>query len=271
MKKIYLSAPQWQDSGLSSELYDGAINLRNYCISKFGISTENIDINTSKKPELENNILGYQLLKSKLADIQKTLNKNQPNKVITLGGGCGIELPIVSYLSKKYPELFLYWFDAHGDLNSPETSVSKHFHGMPLRFITEKQDNDIFESFCQVPFHRISLIGARELDKPEADYIQAKEIRTIGINQKYQSELNDCIQPGKYAYIHIDLDVLDPAEYKNVKCPVKNGLSIEVLEESAKLMIEKMNVVGISILENTETKESEIDKLHRILEQIILL
>jgi arginase len=271
MKKIYLSAPQWQDSGLSKELFEGAIALRNYFKARFNIETINIDIDTSKKPELENNILGFRLLKKQLSNTYETLNTNNPDKIITLGGGCGIELPIVSFLSRKYPDLHLFWFDAHGDLNSPESSGSKHFHGMPLRFITENQNNDMFKDMRLIPPHNVYLIGTRDLDNPEVDYIRKKNIRSIEISQEYSSQVNECIQPNKNAYIHIDLDVLNPTEYRNVKCPVKNGLGIKELGKSLKLFMEKMNVVGISMLENTETKESEIEKLNVIIKQMVYL
>ena len=77
--------------------------------------------------------------------------KKKPDKILTVGGGCGIEIPIVSYFSEKYKNLDVLWFDAHGDLNTPESSPSKYFHGMPLRFLLEEiRNNDISSKFNKI-------------------------------------------------------------------------------------------------------------------------
>ena len=51
-----------------------------------------------------------------------------------IGGTCGAEIAPVAYLNNHYEsDLAILWFDAHGDLNTPKTSLSGHFHGMVLR------------------------------------------------------------------------------------------------------------------------------------------
>jgi arginase len=50
--------------------------------------------------------------------------------VVTVGGTCGVEAAPVAYLNERYAgDLAIVWFDAHGDLNAPDTSPSGHFHG----------------------------------------------------------------------------------------------------------------------------------------------
>jgi arginase len=269
VKTLFLSAPQWQDSGLSAELYAGAIALRNYCTDKFKIQAMDIEIDKTSKPEVENDILGYRLLKNQLAQIHQALSENSFDRVITIGGGCGIEAPIIAFLLQKHPDLHLFWLDAHGDLNSPESSVSKHFHGMSLRFLTERQTNDIFRTSKHVACRNVTLVGVRDLDEPEADYMKENKITLIETKDGCLDGMNERIHRGKDAYIHIDLDVIDPREYNNVKCPAQNGLKIKELEETIRVLMREMNVVGISVLENTEVDESELNRLHNVLELLI--
>ena len=66
------------------------------------------------------------------------LRASAPDIVVTVGGTCGVEAAPVAYLNERYDgNLAVVWFDGHGDLNSPATSPSGHFHGMVLRTLLE--------------------------------------------------------------------------------------------------------------------------------------
>jgi arginase family enzyme len=62
----------------------------------------------------------------------------------------------------------------------------------------------------------------------------------------------------KPVYIHFDLDVLDPSCYRNVKCPVRNGLEIKDITRLLKKIALKQNIAGMSILENLELDQKRI-------------
>ncbi len=268
MKKQYFFIPQWQDSGITNELFNGAWALYDYFRNNYTDQVCEIDINASDKPILENNILGYSILVDQLTRIKNKLEEEQPQKVITIGGGCGIEVPIISYLSSKNSNMKLFWFDAHGDLNSPESSSSKHFHGMPLRFLTEKQNNEIDKIVDLVKIENIKLIGTRDLEPPEIDYIKNSKIESVLCDANYLAKIEENIQPDKPAYIHIDLDVIDPKYYGNVKCPIRKGFSISKLVSALSLITSKMNIVGMSILENTEIDKEKIELLSEVFDII---
>ena len=258
MKKIYLFVPQWQDSGLTKELYDGAWALNRYFKNKSTERLLEISVSDEEIPALENNIFGYKILLQQLSKIEDKLYSHSPEKIVTIGGGCGVEIPIVSYLSGKHADLTVLWFDAHGDLNTPETSPSKHFHGMPLRFLAEKQPGEIGSRYDTVPCENIILIGARDLDPPEKEFIDKNSIKVI--SHDIDSAIHDLGNGlnGKPVYIHFDLDVLDPSCYRNVKCPVNNGLEIKDITRLLKKIALKQNIVGMSILENLELDQKKI-------------
>lgn len=272
MNNLILFAPQWQDSGKSNELYYGALALKEYFEFNYKIDFKNIIIEQNQKDDsIENNILSFHIIKEQLAAISEKCYKNNPERIITIGGGCGIELPIVSYLSSKYTQLNLFWFDAHGDLNSPESSPSKYFHGMPLRFITEKQSNEIGEKYSIVSPKQVCLVGTRDLDPPEVEYIHLNNISVIKPSNNILKEINENIKDKKNSFIHIDLDVLDPAEYKNVKCPVNKGLKISELVSIMRIINDKTNIVGISLVENTEKDLHQINKLKDVIKIMVKL
>ena len=260
-KKLNLFVPQWQDSGASKELYDGACALKKY-IENSNVSFEKIEISKNSELINEKNILGFKIIKTQLNNISQLLYEEKPDKILTVGGGCGIEIPIVSYFSEKYKNLDVLWFDAHGDLNTPESSPSKYFHGMPLRFLLEEiRNNDISSKFNKINPQDVVLIGVRDLDKPEEDFIFKENIKIK--NDLNISELLN--KQDEYVYIHIDLDVLDPAIYRNVKCPSKNGLKVEEVVKIIKDVNNEKKVIGISLLENTETNIKKIEIIDEII------
>ena len=111
-------ATQWQGSGFTDELYRGANALGKY-LSKYGIEFDTVEIAADKDLLIENDIIGYTAIETQLEKIDRLLQLRRPRRILTVGGGCGIEIPIVSYLAGRERGLKLLWFDAHGDLNSP--------------------------------------------------------------------------------------------------------------------------------------------------------
>lgn len=204
-------------------------------------------------------------------ELEKLLNQKKPKKIFTIGGGCDIEIPIVSYLNHNYENLKIFWFDAHGDLNSPQSSYSKLFHGMPLRFLTDPRINLSDIEIHKIAVQNINLLGTRDLDPAEKQYIKENRIKTISIEEmRNLDQFKTVIKMKKEnVYIHIDLDVLDPQYYKNVKCPTDSGLSMDELLEAIKAIKaikENSAMVGFSIVENTETDPENIRKLNDLIE-----
>ncbi len=165
----------------------------------------------------------------------------------------------------------LFWLDAHGDLNTPESSPGKYFHGMPLRFLLEKIPHNVISTiFNKISKQDITLIGTRDLDVEEVDFIKKENLKLLKIESSFNLlEKNISVYLENtlksHAYLHIDLDVLDPKYYRNVKCPTKNGLSIEELLRVIEIIRSKREIIGLSILENTELDYSKITKLERLI------
>ena len=149
-----------------------------------------------------------------------------PDRPLVLGGCCCTHVGAVEGLAGRHDRLALIWFDAHGDLNTPASSPTGNAWGMPLRTIL---DGGAVEP------ERTALIGARNLDPPEEEYLAATPVRRSAAEALADV---DC------AYIAFDLDVLDPAE-ANPFMPEPDGLSLDEAEAQLRRIADSARVVGV--------------------------
>lgn len=156
---------------------------------------------------------------------------------LVVGGDCGVG-----------DRLAVVWFDAHGDLNSPASSPSGAFAGMALRAVID--DLPLPSGGPIVPAERVILAGARELDDAEETAAMDAGVLRLSVEDLDGPErLADAVAAtGATAlYIHVDLDVLDPAVISGVGLPVPFGLSLDALLRSIAAARARVPLVGASI------------------------
>ena len=170
---------------------------------------------------------------------------------MTVGGDCGVELAPVSHAHSVHPDdLAVVWFDAHPDVNTPESSPSGAFHGMVLRSIVGEGSASLALQ-NPVPASKIILAGTRSLDDPEAQWIADQGIRLLPPSELNAESLVAAIQDtgATSVYLHIDLDVLDPAEFASLDFPEPFGVNLTVLLESIKAVVTQFTLAGAGICE----------------------
>ena len=167
-----------------------------------------------------------------------------PVRPLILGGCCCSHIGAVEGLAARHERLGVIWFDAHGDLNTPESSPSGNEWGMPLRMIIDGGAVDPQD---------VALVGARNLDPPEVDFIAA-----AGIHDDVQAVLDrvDCV------YVAIDVDVFDPSELA-VFMPEPGGPSVAEVERQLGGIREGATVVGAG-LTGLAPDRGSISKLERL-------
>jgi len=258
--------PQWQGSGFTDELKFGAETL----ISFFKDFDTMIIPLSSKELTTINNIKCFEPILEQTQSFKDIIYKNKPGKISTIGGDCGIEIIPISYLNKMYQEdICIIYIDAHADLNTPESSPSKAFHGMPLRtLLGEGNEEFISLLFSQLKPEQICYVGLRDLDEPESKYIVQHNMTTI---KDCQFEyVQNKIKNFKNVYIHLDLDVLDKSEYEFSMFPTNNGSSVSDVAELIRKIKTNHNVVGFCITESIATTLEQLDAIKPILDQIEL-
>jgi arginase len=155
-----------------------------------------------------------------LTEQNLALAASLPERPLVLGGCCCAHVGAVEGLATRYERLAVAWFDAHGDLNTPESSPSGNKWGMPLRML--------LDSGTVLPEDTV-LVGARNLDRPEKEFIAATGLRL--------DEVAPALEGVDAVYVAFDCDVLDPEEEIAAYMPEPGGLSIaasaEILAEIA--------------------------------------
>ena len=155
---------------------------------------------------------------------------------LVLGGDHSIAIGTLAGLGKHYENLGVIWFDAHGDLNTEDTSPSGNIHGMPLAAslgFGHPALTMLGGYSPKVKPEHVVIIGARDLDEGERTLINGQgikvytmhEIDRLGMTKvmeetiAYLKERTDCV------HLSLDLDGLDPHDAPGVGTPVAGGIS----------------------------------------------
>jgi len=149
-----------------------------------------------------------------------------PERPLVVGGCCCAHVGAVEGLSVRHERLALVWLDAHGDLNTPETSPSGNQWGMPLRMLVDSG---------AVAASDVALVGARKLDPPEEEFIA-----TSGI---HRDDVDATLMDVACVYVAFDLDVLRPSEVEPFM-PEDGGLTLAGAEAILRRVAARGTVVG---------------------------
>jgi arginase len=163
-----------------------------------------------------------------LGEQNLVLAHDLPARPLVLGGDCCSHIGAVEGLSAGLDRLGLVWLDAHGDLNTPETSPSGNLWGMPFRMILDGGG---------VALEDAALVGSRNLDPPELEFV-----RSAGIDDSLDRALADV----SAAYVALDLDVLDPSEV-DVLIPEPDGPSSAEIEALLGDLATRTPIAGMGV------------------------
>jgi arginase len=139
---------------------------------------------------------------------------------MVVSGDCLTALGTVAGLQAAGDDLAIVWLDAHGDVQTLETTSSGYLGGLPLRLLAGYRPELIASGLGlkPVPEDRIVLVGARDLDPPEAAYLDQARIRRRQVADLAVADL-----PDGPLYVHVDLDVIDAAQLPGLRYPAPAG------------------------------------------------
>lgn len=274
--------PQWQGS-THRALQPAARLLHSHFVEKFvspSSPVKHIEVplvscarNCDASIEMVAGIHARHPILTQLIDARDLIGKNfkSPDFVAVIGGDCGVEVPAISVLNCKHAHnLAIIWFDAHGDLNTPESSPSGCFHGMPLRLLLGEGDEDFVKELIKLPLtpNQIFMAGVRDLDTPEKIYIQHHNVAQFSATQA--NKLLQSLQKSSLEniYIHLDLDVLDPSAFCHTDFRVPGGLTVEDITTFIDILSKNLHVVGMGITEYNGQSMSDLEAIHPILQRL---
>ncbi|MFC1802549.1 arginase family protein [Thermoproteota archaeon] len=175
----------------------------------------------------------------------------------------------------------LVWIDAHGDFNTPETSLSGMMGGMPVAISTGQCLHHIRRASGldpQLPMKYVTMAGVRDIDPWEQYLIDKNDIPQITVDDikklspAIDLEMDRLSRITDLVYVHVDLDVLDPDDIPGAGLPVKNGPTADELGEALEVIFEYPNVKGFGIASypwRSDTERKGLKSVYRIVEGVI--
>jgi arginase len=151
-----------------------------------------------------------------------------PDRPLVLGGCCCAHIGAVEALSARHGRLAVVWLDAHGDLNTIESSPTGNPWATPLRQLIDSG---------AVRAEDVALVGARNLDPPEEEFIAQTG---VGVGPE---AIPSVLDKTRCVYIAFDADVVEPGELE-VFMPEPDGLTIDEIETLFQGIASRAAVLG---------------------------
>jgi arginase len=190
---------------------------------------------------------------------------------LVLGGDHSVALGSLGGMARACGPGGVLWFDAHGDLNRPDTSPSGNVHGMPLAAALGLGGPAFESDVYPLPaVRRVALVGVRSLDPGERDLLAEldacvftmSDLDRIGIEPALRQALEHVSGDG-FVHVSLDMDVLDPEVAPGVGTPVRGGLSYREAHLALELVAEaevlsSLEVVEVNPILDRENETAEL-------------
>jgi arginase len=265
---LYLLYPEWQGSGKARAVQQGAITIARELFPDTAFLT--IDSPGDEALTRVRGVNGLQSIAARFRTAMARLRAEAADRILTIGGTCGVEAAPVGYLNERYGgDLAVVWLDAHGDLNTPESSPSGNFHGMILRTLLGEGPAE-YVSDLRRPLSpaQVFLAGTRDLDPPEMEFITERSIAATPPNQFFDPEgLVEKIRTRgfRHVYLHLDLDALNPADFPDTLIPTPGGPSLGEVCAMMQAISSAFEVAGFSIVEYVHGRDDSLNALRKLI------
>jgi arginase len=230
-------------------LLDAGLGQRLAALGCKAVLAEIVDIPASDEPR-ETRIghllarVGYEVARSRSAGFFPLI----------VGGDCLVALGVLGGL-RDPANTGVVWLDAHGDFNTPETTISGYLGGMPLACAVGRGLDQLrahSKLAAPLPERHVALIGVRDLDPAEERALVASSVMLVRANELGgdPATLNralHALDTLPQLYLHIDIDVLDPAAAPGVSFSAARGLQLSELQELARQTTGMGNLAALAL------------------------
>lgn len=244
---LTLAYPQWQGSGRHDHLPRGAQATAEVC-ARFA---PRVDVPPSDDLSGAHGVNRWGALIEQFASAQALLARHAPARVLTAGGDCAVDIAVIDYLHARHPDLTVIWVDAHLDANTPETSPSGNFHGMPVSALMGRAPAPM-QRLLGAPLapDRFFYFGARVGDEGDWAFQRDHGLAMLDVAR--------CA--GGPVHIHFDLDVLDPGAFPYLAYPEAGGPSIDDVVSLVRRIATANDLVGLTITEFAPADDADARK-----------
>lgn len=177
---------------------------------------------------------------------------------INWGGDHSVALSSVAAFLKLFPDGHILWIDAHADLNTPSSSLTGNFHGMPLSVLLgvgQKSSGPVADFWGVLRPEQLIYLGLRDLDAFERDTINKLEIKAYFCEDleerdfpHHLTQLRKAIE-NRPLHVSFDIDSVDPNEAPSTGVKAIDGLSKRQIQKLAQMISEIGNLNSVDIVE----------------------
>lgn len=238
----FLVVPQWQGSPAPRAmlLVDGASAIAGDLPRA---STTVLDVPVEAGESLGTGVRRL----SALLRTRELVHEAMTADTVVVGGDCSVTVAALAALPGGTDDLAVVWCDAHADMNTPETSPSGAFSGMSLRAVLGEGEAQLALA-PGIPRDRVITVGMRDLD--DAEVAALDDLVQLSVNDLDDVDsLSDAVAAtgASRVWVHIDVDVLDPAEIAGVSSPSPFGLSPAALSAAVRALRTRVPLAGATI------------------------
>lgn len=194
--------------------------------------------------------------------VQKSLEESY--FPLVLGGdhsiAAGAASGVASFFRKDKKEIGYIWLDAHGDMNTPESSPSGNVHGMPLASIMGYGPPELVDLMGFQPKAEpgnIVIVGARDLDAQERKMMKKSGVHVFTMRDIDERGMREVMSDAlKYAMddtagiaVSLDMDFVDPSDAPGVGTPVRGGVTYREAHLAMEMIADSEAMASLEVVE----------------------
>jgi arginase len=203
-----------------------------------------------------------EICKDLAATVQKSLEDGF--LPVVLGGDHSIAIGVMSGVAAHYrkekKQVGYIWLDAHGDMNTPESSPSGNVHGMPLASVMGYGATELVELLGfkpKVEPRNVVIVGVRDLDAQERRLMKKSGVRVFTMRDIDERGMREVMSEAmKYAgddtggiAVSLDMDFVDPADAPGVGTPVRGGVTYREAHLAMEMLADSEAMVSLEVVE----------------------
>ena len=290
MKKsdaIRLVYPQWQGGNIAqwiaevkdpqqaSRGYSLGAQLLNFLAPDSGQKTFTVPVATDLvERKMTDGIMDKEAILTQTRATLDILNRQKPDRIVTLGGECSVSVVPFTYLADRYKgDVAMVWIDAHPDLTLPGDAYTG-YHAMAVSACLGLGDKEILAELpAKIAPSRVLFVGLRDWERDEIKERQAqygiKHLSPSDVRENSHAVLDwlkSC--SASKVLVHFDMDVLDPAEIIAAVGVVPDGMKIAEVVRVINDIAKEKELVGLTVAEPMPRTAIRIKEM---LEQLPLL
>jgi arginase len=239
-------------------------------IKKLGLQVEDIGNLSVKQPEEmpigEKRAKYLQEIAETCGDVAAAAEKalSEGFLPLVLGGdhsiAAGVAAGVANHFRREKKQIGYLWLDAHGDMNTPESSPSGNVHGMPLAAIMGYGAPELVDLLGFKPKAEpgnIVIVGARDLDAQERKIVKKSGIHVFTMRDIDERGMREVMADAlKYAMddtagiaVSLDMDFVDPSDAPGVGTPVRGGVTYREAHLAMEMIADTESMVSLEVVE----------------------